>query len=82
MAAPAPIFADTFSFCEWLLNHLDREPSALARHLCGNALKLLDAITLALRNRLCEERLDDADEYLIALRVHVRLAETRSAIAE
>ncbi len=74
MAAPAPIFADTFSFCEWLLNHLDRDSSALARHLCDNALHLLNTITLALRNRLREERLDEADEHLLALRVQLRLA--------
>ncbi len=82
MAAPAPIFADTFSFCEWLLNHLDRDASVLARHLCDNALKLLGSIALALRNRLREERLDDADEHLIALRVQVRLAEVTGLLSE
>jgi hypothetical protein len=70
----APLFTDTFSLCEWLLRHLDREQSSLARAVCDNALKLLEVITFALKNRLREERLDEADERLIALRMQLRLA--------
>jgi hypothetical protein len=70
----APIFTDTFALCQWLLHHFDREPSILARRLCDNALVLLEVVTLALRDRLRDERLEEADERLIALRLHLRLA--------
>jgi hypothetical protein len=70
----APIFTDTFSLCEWLLRHLDRESGVLSRTLCDNALKLLEALTLALKDRLRDERLEEADERLIALRMQLRLA--------
>lgn len=49
MANHAPIFTDTFSLCEWLLRHLDREPSVLARTICTTALTFLEVITLALK---------------------------------
>ena len=77
MAEPfnrAPIFTDTFSLCQWLLHHFDRERSILARRLCDNAVVLLEIVTLALRDRLRDERLEQADERLIALRLHLRLA--------
>ena len=70
----APIFADMFSLCEWLLHHLNREQDVLARTICDTALQLLEAITFALKDRRRDERLDEADERLIALRLHLRLA--------
>lgn len=70
----APLFTDTFSLCQWLLRHLDRERGVLSRTLCENALALLEVVTLALKNRLREERLEDADERLIVLRMQLRLA--------
>lgn len=74
MANRAPIFTDTFALCEWLLRHLDREPSVLARTLCDNALTLLELITFALKDRLRDERLAEADDRLTALRLQLRLA--------
>lgn len=77
MSNRAPLFTDTFSLCEWLLQHLDRvdrDSGVLARSLCDNSLKLLEAVTLALKNRLREERLEEADERLLALRTQLRLA--------
>jgi len=70
----APIFTDTYTLCEWLLKHLNGQTDSLARHLCDNALSLLEQITLAIRNHDREERLDLADERLIMLRMQLRLA--------
>lgn len=74
MTDPAPLFVDTFSLCEWLLQHLDQKTGALPQALCCNALQLLTAVTLALKNRQRQERLDEADECLVVLRVQLRLA--------
>lgn len=82
MSNRAPIFTDTYSLCEWLLQHLDNEPSVLSRTLCDNALKLLEAVTLALKDRLREDRLDAADERLIVLRLQLRLAESTGLFDE
>jgi len=70
----APLFADTFALCEWLLGHLDDDAGVLATALCRNALALLEAVTLALKGQMREERLLEADERLVALRVQLRLA--------
>jgi len=70
----APIFTDTFALCEWLLQRLDREQGVLARTICNTAVQLLEEITFALKDRRRDERLEEADERLIALRMHLRLA--------
>lgn len=74
MANQAPIFTDTWDLCEWLLRHLQRDPSVLARTLCDDALALMDLIAWALKDWRRDERLEDADERLLALRLHLRLA--------
>ena len=74
MPNPAPIFTDTFALCEWLLQRLDREQGVLARTICNTAVQFLEVITFALRDRRRDERLDEADERLIALRMRLRLA--------
>jgi hypothetical protein len=71
---PAPIFADTFSLCEWLLGRLEQSERVLARRICEEALLLLDAVGLALQGRGVGSRLDEADERLIMLRIKLRLA--------
>jgi hypothetical protein len=78
----APIFADTFGLCQWLLERLDSQPGVLARTICNTGLKLLEAIALALKGRLREERLEEADERLITLRLQLRLAETTGLLTE
>ncbi len=70
----APLFTDAFSLCEWLLQQLDRESSVLARALCDSGLQLLAAVVLALKGRQREERLAEADECLLRLRMQLRLA--------
>lgn len=78
----APIFADTRRLCEWLLGHFDDHGGVLAPRICGTALDLLEAVTLALKNRSREEQIDRADEVLIHLRVVLRLAETTELLNE
>jgi hypothetical protein len=78
----APLFTETFSLCQWLLEQLDSQPSVLARVICENALKLLEAVTLALKGRLREERLEEADECLFTLRLQLRLADSISLLSE
>lgn len=69
----APLYTDTLALTEWLLGHFDQETSTLARRLCTNALSLLEALALALKDRLREERVEEADERLITLRLQLRL---------
>ncbi len=82
MSEPSPLYTDTFALCEWLLNHLDREPGVLAQTLCQTALTLLETIAFALKNRLRDERLDEADERLLALRLQLRLAGSTGLLTE
>ncbi len=74
MSHEAPLFRDTFALCEWIQARLQNRPQPLARALCGNALRLLEAVTLALKKREREDRIEEADERLIALRLQLRLA--------
>jgi hypothetical protein len=78
----APIFTDAFKLCEWLLGHLDQTQSILAQRICHCALTLLETLTLALKNRQRELRLDEADEQLIALRLLLRLAGSTALFTE
>jgi hypothetical protein len=78
----APLFADTFALCEWLLGRLDGEPGVLAASVCRNALALLEAVALALKGQLREERLIEADERLVALRLQLRLAAATGRLSE
>ncbi len=72
--ARAPIFRDAFTLCEWVNEQLQREPTPVARAACGTSLRLLESVTLALQDRCREDRLEEADERLVALRLHLRLA--------
>lgn len=71
---PAPIYVDAFTLCEWLLGHFGDKPGALSSALCGSALDLLAALTLALKGRRRDEHLELADERLLVLRTQLRLA--------
>jgi hypothetical protein len=74
--ARAPIFTATWDVCAWLLKKAQSHPhDVLARSLADNALRLLDNITLALRNIDRDNALLDADIILVQLRLRVRLAE-------
>ncbi len=78
----APLFADAFALSEWLLRHVDGQTGVLARTLSQDALHVLDAVALALKGWSRPERLADADEHLILLRLHLRLAGATGLLAE
>ena len=72
--SPAPLFVDAFSLCEWLNGRLTQNRDALSGRLLHHALDLLEDITLALKDYHREQRLEQADERLVVLRVELRLA--------
>ena len=70
----APIFTVTWDFSVWLLKKTRAAPQdPLAQSLADGALRLLDAITLALKNIDRDDALQDADLLLIQLRLRLRL---------
>lgn len=79
---PAPIYADAFSLCEWLLGRLDGHGQVLARQICEDALAVLESVGLALGGRSVGAHLDHADERLIALRLKLRLAAARGLLTD
>lgn len=71
----APIFTTTWDFSVWLLQKARSAPDdLLARSLADRALRLLDAITFALKDIERDEALQNADRLLIQLRLRLRLA--------
>lgn len=79
---PAPIYVDTLALCKWLLEHFGADERILPRTLCGYSLKLLEAVTLALKNRRRDEQIDIADEYLIRLRTQLRLVQETGYLSQ
>lgn len=71
---PAPVYVDAFALCQWLLGHFGEDSRALSRALCDSGLGLLEAVTLAIKNRRREVQVEIADECLIRLRTQLRLA--------
>lgn len=82
MKSPAPVFVDAYALAEWLLGRLGEDGRVLPRAICTAALRLLEAITLALGGRDTEARVEEADERLIALRVQVRLAASTGLLTD
>ncbi len=78
----APLFGDTFALCEWLLGRLDGNDKVLAQSICRIALGLLSDMTLALKGRGRQVRVEDADEQLISLRVQLRMARATGLLDE
>lgn len=71
----APIFSATWDFSVWLIRKTRAAPQdPLARSLAERALRLLDTITLALKDIDRDEALQQADLLLIQLRLRLRLA--------
>jgi hypothetical protein len=71
----APIFTASWDLCAWLLKKARAQPhDLLAQALAVEALRLLDTVTLALKNIDRENALLDADLILIRLRLRLRLA--------
>jgi hypothetical protein len=71
----APIFTASWDLCVWILKKARVQPhDPLARELAVEALHLLDAVTLALKNIDREHALEETDSTLIRLRLRLRLA--------
>lgn len=71
---PAPLFVDAFRLCEWIVGRLGEDPNPVSEAVCRRALELLETVTLALKRRRTPDQLERADEALIVLRTHLRLA--------
>ena len=70
----APLFVDALALAQWLLAHFETPGSPLESQLLTLATELLQVLTLALKNRCRDDRMEEADELLIRLRVLLRLA--------
>jgi hypothetical protein len=81
-AERAPLYLDCFELAEWLLGRFDEQAGELPDSLCRVGLELLDAVTLALKDRDREMRLELADEALIRLRQRLRLANALDRLDE
>ena len=73
-SARAPLFVDALAIAQWLVGHFDGAAGVLGPRIVAAALDLLQAVTLALKDRRREEQIELADEHLIRLRVLLRLA--------
>lgn len=78
----APIFADAYALCDWLIGRLGDDNRELARAICRRGLTLLNAISLALIGRDRHDCIDQADEILIGLRNELRLAASSGYLSE
>ena len=71
----APIFTASWDLCVWILTKTRAQPhDVLAQELATEALRLLDAVTLALKNIDRASTLEEADLVLLRLRLRLRLA--------
>ena len=69
----APLFTAAWDLTVGIQQRLGGDASVLARSLCQEALALLDAVVLALKDIDRIDRLDQADVILIRLRLRLRL---------
>jgi hypothetical protein len=74
---PAPLLRDATALHTWLLHAFEDSPRPTARHLCALSTQLVDAILLALHDRDRRHQLATADDALLCLRLHLRLAGER-----
>ncbi len=72
--APTPVLTDSHELARWLLGRLGERSDALSRAICDSVLRLLSDLALAARHRDLDGRLLDADDQLVILRTHLRLA--------
>lgn len=82
MNEDAPLFADTQDLAQWVFGHFHEDERVLARALCTTSLELAEAVGLALANRDRMERIAEADDHLIRLRVQLRLALSAGYLSE
>jgi len=79
---PAPLFSDAFALSTWLIEQLGTDGQVLSQRLCNASLDLLSSVTLALKGRDRELRIDEADETLCTLRIELRLAAAVGRLTE
>lgn len=72
----APLYRDATRLYEYLAPICSSDPRPLSAALQTGALRLAEAIVLALKDRDRDQRLDEADERLLLLRLHLRLGES------
>ncbi|MEM6454191.1 MAG: hypothetical protein AAF772_03775 [Acidobacteriota bacterium] len=70
---PAPVFTQSYDLYAWLLDRLADAPSARTAPALEHAQHLLDAVTLALRGSAIDRRLDEAQQAIVLLGVHLRV---------
>lgn len=73
-AAQAPLFVDSLALCQWLCAHQEALGAPLGPPILTLALELYQTLTLALKDRDRDARIEAADELLIRLRALLRLA--------
>jgi len=73
-ATRAPLYTDTIALCAWLLERFRDDDDLLSVSIRKRSLRLLGAVTLALKGRRRDDNLELADELLIVLRAELRLA--------
>jgi hypothetical protein len=79
----APIFTASWDLCVWILTKARAQPhDLLARELAVEALRLLDTVTMALKNIDRASALEDADLILLRLRLRLRLAVETACLTE
>jgi hypothetical protein len=71
----APIFTASWDLCAWILTKARAQPhDILAQELASETLRLLDTVTLALKNIDRAAALEEADLALLRIRLRLRLA--------
>jgi hypothetical protein len=78
----APLYTAAYDLVVWVLGHLNERHDSLSADTCRLALRLLDYIVLALKDRERLEVLDLADVTLLKLRQRLRLAPTQGLLDE
>jgi len=73
-AAQAPLFVDSLALCQWLCERQEALGTALGPPILAAVLDLYQTLTLALKDRDRDARIEAADEMLIRLRALLRLA--------
>jgi len=73
-SAQAPLFVDALALNQWLLERFATAGHPLEQRVIALGFDLLETLTLALKGREREARIEELDELLIRLRVLLRLA--------